>query len=98
MGDDRVPVEGVPVLITARPRAFGQVGGVVIERVRHAGLGIEWLVVQMLEEAEDSELAPGEAARYQVLAYGPLPGRPGESGYFTMTVRMYGDRAGGSPR
>ena len=32
--------------------------------------------------------------RYRVVAYGPLPGGPGESGYFTMTVRMYGAGAG----
>jgi hypothetical protein len=102
MDDDRVPASGVRVLVKARPRAFGQVPGVVIERVRHAELGHEWVVIRMLDEWEHPDLEPGErgqpgpveVCRYVLQVHGPLPGQRGERGYFEMTVRSYGDRPG----
>lgn len=37
---------------------------------------------------------PGVTERYRLRVWGPLPGRPGENGYFTITARTYGNRPG----
>jgi hypothetical protein len=67
--------------------------------IRHQGLGLEWAVVDLIEDwmtprYADAVGTSGETRRFRVRVRGPLPGRPAESGEFEMAVRRYGDRPG----
>jgi hypothetical protein len=80
---------GVPARVTRGP--WGQP-----ERIRHAGLGLAWEVLAVVEtwqRPDDLEAGEGQPvllSREVVLVHGPRPGRPGESGRFVMEVCRYG--------
>jgi hypothetical protein len=67
--------------------------------IRHARLGLPWMVLAILEDWTTPRYhavvgTPAETKRFRVRVSGPLPGRPSETGEFVMTVRRYGDRPG----
>ena len=96
------PPHGVPALVELRPRAFGQVPGMLPLRIRHAGRPVEWEVIRVLQEWGRPELAaeehgledPAVIAWYRLQVYGPLPGQPGTRDHFVLELRAYGDRPG----
>ena len=64
--------------------------------IRHAGLDLVWSVLELLEvwttpDFEEDLRSSMELKRYRVRVTGPLPGRPAETGEFTMIVRRLGD-------
>ncbi len=67
--------------------------------IRHAGLGLSWTVLAVLEDwttprYHDGVGTPAPTKRFRVRVTGPLPGRPSQDGEFTMIIRRYGDRPG----
>jgi hypothetical protein len=66
--------------------------------IRHADHNLRWMVWETVDSWRDPNPAaavPGaEAERHLVRAYGPLPGRPSESGDLVLTVRRYSGREG----
>jgi hypothetical protein len=67
--------------------------------IRHAGLGLSWEVLAVLEDwttpqYHDAVGTPAQTKRFRVRVTGPLPGRPTQAGEFIMIIRRYGDRPG----
>lgn len=67
--------------------------------IRHARLGLEWRVLQVLEDWTTREYhalvgTPAETNQFRVRVRGPLPGNPSADGEFVMAIRRYGDRGG----
>jgi hypothetical protein len=90
---------GVRALVTFGHAPLAQGWGLEPQRVQHAGLGLSWLVTEVLDswEAEDYVEMRGQpdvTRWWRLKVYGPLPGKPTGTGEFVMEVSAYGDRPG----
>jgi hypothetical protein len=87
---------GVPALVTRGRKPLGKGEGTEPKRIQHATLGVEWIVVEVIESWQHPggqravEGQPVLKSWDVVRVFGPLPARPGESGRFLMEIASYG--------
>jgi hypothetical protein len=86
---------GVPAFVTLGRKPLTKGPGLEPQRVRHAALGLQWIVEDVLSSWKHPDPAAVHgrrvlAERFRVRAWGPLPGQPGERGYVVLEIRRYG--------